>query len=60
MSVANLARFHWLDYAIFGATLLVSLLIGVFYAFKGKATTSDFLIGDRKMPVIPTALSLLV
>jgi len=59
----GLARgFDVFDYLLLGATLLISVIIGLYYAFNkgGQKTTKDFLLGGRKMPVIPTALSLLV
>lgn len=51
-----------IDYAIFVATLVVSVLIGVYFALAkgGQRSTKEFFLGDRQMPIIPTALSLLV
>lgn len=41
--------------------LAVSAIIGVYYAFKDRksTTTQDFLMGNRSMGVFPVALSLL-
>lgn len=55
-------NFDIFDYLIFGATLLASVIIGLYHAFNkgGQKTTKEFLLGDREMPIIPSALSLLV
>ncbi|XP_069104824.1 sodium-coupled monocarboxylate transporter 1-like [Argopecten irradians] len=50
------------DYAVFGTTIVVSLGIGLYYAFAGgrQKTTSEFLVGNRRMKVLPVAISLMV
>ena len=41
--------FDWVDYTVVGGTLLVSLLIGVYYAFGSKnQTQEDLLVGGRR------------
>ena len=53
-------RFHVADYVVFGLTLLVSAGIGVYHAVVSKpSTTTEYLLGSRKMMSIPVALSLL-
>ncbi|XP_071107426.1 sodium-coupled monocarboxylate transporter 1-like [Haliotis cracherodii] len=54
--------FHTADYVVLAATLTVSAGIGFFYAVKDRnnVSTSEFLLGGRKMHVIPIAMSLLV
>lgn len=54
--------FHPADYAIFALTLLVSLSIGLYYAFTGgkQKTTKEYLMGNRKLRTVPVALSILV
>lgn len=54
--------FHIADYALFGATIAISLFIGVYYALSGgrQRTTSEYLVGGRKMQYLPVAISLLV
>lgn len=54
--------FHIADYVVFGISMLISLGIGLYHAFAGgrQRTTSEYLMGDRKLKVFPTALSLLV
>lgn len=51
-----------LDYALLAGSVIISLIIGVYYAFKkgSNKTTEDYLIGGRKMGLIPIALSLVV
>lgn len=51
--------FTWVDYLLFALTLLVSSLVGIYHAWRGaSASTSDYLMGGRKMPVFPVAMSL--
>ncbi|XP_052093056.1 sodium-coupled monocarboxylate transporter 1-like [Mytilus californianus] len=57
------ATFTALDYCLFGAVLIVSGLIGVYYLLKEKwgakeASSDDILMGGREMPVFPVAMSL--
>lgn len=55
------ASFSATDYIIFILTLAISAGIGVFYAWrdKKKQTTTEFLLGGRKMSIIPVTLSLM-
>ncbi|XP_060082496.1 sodium-coupled monocarboxylate transporter 1-like [Ylistrum balloti] len=50
------------DYVIFAVTIVISIGIGLYYAFAGgrQKTTSEFLVGNRRMKVIPVAISLMV
>jgi len=54
--------FGVLDYLSVTLTLIISLGIGVYHAFKGrgKQTSEDLLMGGRQMSVIPIACSMLV
>ena len=54
--------FSYWDYVLFAITLVISAGIGVFFAIRdrNKHTAKDFLLGGRKMKVIPVALSLSV
>jgi hypothetical protein len=56
----NTSRFHWPDYAILAATLIVSAGIGLFYGYFGpkQKTASDFLLGGSSMGTFPMAISL--
>ena len=51
--------FGWADYLVFSTTLLVSVLVGVYHAWKGaNQSTGDYLLGGRQMTMLPIALSL--
>ncbi|XP_048730498.1 sodium-coupled monocarboxylate transporter 1-like [Ostrea edulis] len=54
-------KFQIADYIVFGAMLLVSAGIGVYYAFAGgkQRTNKEFLMADRSMRSLPVALSVL-
>lgn len=51
----------WEEFAVFGAVLLSSTSIGVYYGFfsGGQQTTTDYLLAGRTMNSIPVALSLI-
>ena len=55
-------QFHLADYAVFGTTIVISLGIGVYYALSGgkQRTTSEYFVGNRKMAILPVAISLMV
>ena len=42
-------KFGVLNYVVFFAMLVVSVLIGVFYWYRGNKTTEDFLLASRSM-----------
>ena len=50
---------NYVDYIIITLTLLVSIGIGVYYAFV-KQTTEDLLVGGRNMGPLPIAASMMV
>ncbi|KAK7090456.1 hypothetical protein V1264_010250 [Littorina saxatilis] len=54
--------FHIADYAVFGVTILISISIGIYYAFAGdrQRTTAEYLVGGRAMKFLPVAISLMV
>ncbi|NWQ68167.1 SC5A8 protein, partial [Neopipo cinnamomea] len=56
----RMARFTVWDYVVFAAMLLISAVIGVYYAFVGggQKTSKDFLMAGRSMHALPVALSL--
>ncbi|XP_045128260.1 sodium-coupled monocarboxylate transporter 1-like [Portunus trituberculatus] len=55
----KLVGFTWADYVMFCGMLLLSLFIGVFYAYKNrKKANEEFLLGGRSMSCIPVSLSL--
>lgn len=54
--------FDWLDYTVFGTMLLLSSLIGVYFAFFAKnkqVTTAEYLMGGRTMGIFPISMSLI-
>ncbi|XP_071172749.1 sodium-coupled monocarboxylate transporter 1-like isoform X2 [Mytilus edulis] len=55
------ATFHALDYIIFTVILLISAGIGIFYAWRdrNRQNTNEFLLGGRKMPLLPVTLSVM-
>jgi len=50
----------WYEYLVFGAVLLASLGIGVFYGCFGNKnkTNEEFLMAGRSMSALPVTLSL--
>ena len=50
----------WIDYVIFALVLVTSLGVGLYQGRRRQQTTSEYLMGDRKLHFFPTALSLLV
>lgn len=53
--------FHWADYLIFVLSLGIATGIGIFYTWRNKKnqTTSNLLLGDRKMGLVPVTMSLM-
>src|SRR5688572_1448340 len=52
----------WPDYLILVAFLVISVGIGVYHSATGgrQKTTSEFIMANRSLKVLPTAVSLLV
>lgn len=50
--------FGWVDYLLFASTLLLSLMIGVYHAWRGGNSTSEYLMGGKSMGIFPIAMSL--
>ncbi|NXO84201.1 SC5A8 protein, partial [Sitta europaea] len=59
-SGGRMGRFTVWDYVVFAAMLLISAIIGIYYAFvgRGQNTSKDFLMAGRSMSALPVALSL--
>lgn len=57
---AQVHSFAWMDYSVLAVMLLVSSLIGTFYACfsKKQETSDDFLLGGSSMGTLPMAMSL--
>ncbi|KAI4470149.1 sodium-coupled monocarboxylate transporter [Holotrichia oblita] len=52
-------EFSWYDYGLFSVMLLGSMLIGIYFGFiKPQVTATDYLMGGKKMKVLPVALSM--
>ncbi|XP_053319090.1 sodium-coupled monocarboxylate transporter 1 [Spea bombifrons] len=56
----DIGSFAVWDYVVFALMLLISAVIGIYYAFAGggQKTSKDFLMGGRSMTAVPVALSL--
>ncbi|CAI5448242.1 unnamed protein product [Caenorhabditis angaria] len=60
-------RLSWLDYAVFAASIGLSLGTGIYHAIKsryllrrgGRTAKEEYLMGGRDLPPLPVALSLL-
>lgn len=53
---------HWEDYLVFGISLSLPLVIGVFFLItscRKPGTAEDFLVGERSINFVAVALSLL-
>lgn len=59
--MSSINKFTIYDYSIFSFILLFSALIGFYYAWtdRNKKTTNNFLLGDRKLKIIPVGMSIL-
>jgi Na+/proline symporter len=57
-----LTSLHWPDYVILAAFLLASLGIGLYHSLTGgrQKTTQEFIMANRKLGILPTAMSLFV
>ena len=52
---------HWIDYIVFGLTIMFSIAVGIYYAAKERKMqnkTEEYLLAGRKMGVLPVALSI--
>ena len=57
-----MSNFHAVDYVLFAVVLSFSMGIGIFFSVRGgkQKTISEFLMGNRKMQVMPTFISLMM
>ena len=63
--VSEDVRFGTWDWVVFAAMLGISAIIGIFYAVRealghNEATTGEYLMGGRKLGLIPVSISILV
>ena len=58
--MAEIITFHWADYLIFCASLLIGAAIGIFHGCTGpkQKTVNDVLMGGKSMGIVPIALSI--
>lgn len=50
----------WIDYTLFSLLLIVSVLIGVYFGFFSKQdSTTEYLLGGKKMGYFPVAMSII-
>lgn len=56
----QLQQFSWSDYTCFVAMLMICIVIGIYFGFveKKQNTEDEYLVGGRKMPIVPVAFSL--
>ena len=59
-SADQVPTFGVADYCVFGGTLLMSLMIGAFYAFRGQHSNDEMLLGNRQLKVLPVSISVMV
>lgn len=57
-----MASLQWPDYVVMASFLAVSVAIGFYHSFTGghQRTTAEFLHGNRRLAVLPTAVSLFI
>ena len=59
VTMASKGNIHWLDFLILSAMLVVSCIIGIYYACK-KQNQAEYLMGNRQMKWWAVTLSLVV
>ena len=52
-------KFGWEEYFIFSLMLLVSILIGVFFWWKGQNSNAEYMMGGGNMGTLPMTMSLI-
>ena len=52
------AKFGWEEYVVLSVTLIISALIGVYFACRGQNSTAEFLMASQQMTLFPTTMSL--
>lgn len=58
--MATLKLFNLVEYIVFFGMLAASALIGVYYGCRPNkdVTVDDYMLGGRKMSILPVAMSL--
>ena len=52
-------KFGWEEYFVFSLMLLVSILIGVFFWWKGQNNNAEYMMGGKDMGTFPMTMSLI-
>ncbi len=52
-------KFGWEDYLVLSIMLMASILIGVYFWWKGQDSNYEFLMGGRNLGTVPITLSLI-
>ena len=52
-------KFGWEEYFIFSLMLLVLLLIGVYFWWKGQDNNAEYMMGGKQMGTVPMTMSLI-
>lgn len=53
--------FDWVEYTVFGLSLSISLVVGIYYGFikkKGQNTVEGYVLGQKEIKLLPMAMSL--
>lgn len=53
--------FDWFEYTVFISSLLLNIIIGVYFGFikkEGQDTVEGYMLGGKQMQLVPVALSL--
>ncbi len=50
--------FGWQEYLVLASTLLASVLIGAFFAWKGQNSTNEYLSASKEMGLFSVTMSL--
>ena len=52
-------NFGWDEYLVLFLMLLISALIGVYFAWKGQKNNAEYLLGGKSMGILPVSMSLI-
>ena len=52
-------KFGWEEYSVFSLMLMISILIGVFFWWKGQNNNAEYMMGGKNMGTFPMTMSLI-
>lgn len=52
-------NFGWDEYLVLFLMLLISALIGVYFAWKGQKNNAEYLLGGKSMGILSVSMSLI-